>query len=200
VTSLSRKASTLKPAEILYRAFVDELRFAKQQQWTITNYVLLVMAAVFAVAKLVSPLTTWEKSVGYAFVALAWILGLFVLFDLQWYMGSIRKRQTGMEQTFSPQDQSLAQPGGGTVKGGRRLGGQLSSKLHLGVMCLVVTLAGFLAGYAIWLLPIASSRGTPDDARFGSLVSCSPSVRSGYHGPGLFRPSALCPPSQPAVF
>jgi hypothetical protein len=71
----SKKTEMSKPAEILYRAFVDELRFAKQQQWTITNYVLLVMAAVFAVAKLVSPLTTWEKGVGCAFVALAWILG-----------------------------------------------------------------------------------------------------------------------------
>jgi hypothetical protein len=32
-----------KPAEILYRAFFDELRGTKQQQWTVTNYALLLM-------------------------------------------------------------------------------------------------------------------------------------------------------------
>ncbi len=41
-----------KPAEMLYRAFLDELRFAKQQQWTITNYALLLMGAAYGVAKL----------------------------------------------------------------------------------------------------------------------------------------------------
>jgi hypothetical protein len=43
-----------KPTEILYRALIDELKFAKQQQWTITYYTLLLMGAVFAVAKLSS--------------------------------------------------------------------------------------------------------------------------------------------------
>jgi len=46
-----------KPAEILYRAFLDELRFAKQQQWTITNYVLLLMGAAYGVAKLTAKST-----------------------------------------------------------------------------------------------------------------------------------------------
>lgn len=35
-----------KPAEILYGAIFEALRFAKRQQWVITNYVLALMGAV----------------------------------------------------------------------------------------------------------------------------------------------------------
>jgi hypothetical protein len=38
----SKMTEMSKPAEILYRAFIDELKFAKQQQWTITYYTLLL--------------------------------------------------------------------------------------------------------------------------------------------------------------
>jgi hypothetical protein len=42
---------------LLYRAFFDELRFSKQQQWTITNYTVLLVAGVLGVAKAISPAT-----------------------------------------------------------------------------------------------------------------------------------------------
>src|SRR5947209_6047473 len=103
-----RKTEMSKPAEILYRAFSDELRFAKKQQWTITNYVLLLMGAVFGVAKLTSKSPTFyyenvlwwipgpptfcegitdsptfcEKAVWWIPVALIWGAGLFMLFHL----------------------------------------------------------------------------------------------------------------------
>ena len=38
-------------ALVMYRALHDQIAFLKKQQWTITNYLLLLYAAVFAVKK-----------------------------------------------------------------------------------------------------------------------------------------------------
>jgi hypothetical protein len=98
-----------KPAEILYRAFFDELRFAKQQQWTITNYLLLLMGAGFGLFKLTSPSPTQcEKVVWSALAAGVVVTGLFLLLHLQRHMHTTRARQWRMEDTFSPEDRSLA--------------------------------------------------------------------------------------------
>jgi hypothetical protein len=74
-----------KPAEILYRAFFDELRFAKQQQWTVTNYTLLLMGAAYGLAKLTakSPPTPCARGVWCAIVAAVAFFGLVVLIDLE---------------------------------------------------------------------------------------------------------------------
>jgi hypothetical protein len=147
-----------KLGEILYRAFFDELRFAKQQQWTITNYTVLLMGGVFGVAKVISP-TTFGKFTLCGIVALIWLLNLFVLFDLQGYIRNVRQRQTTMEGSFSDEDQKLArgdQPSGtrralDTIYEFTRLHPSLAEfELFLVVLCLVVTVAGLVAGYAIW--------------------------------------------------
>jgi hypothetical protein len=152
----SRTAEMSKVAEIFYRVFFDELRFAKQQQFTITNYTLLLMAGVFAVARVISPATQW-KIMLCGLVALAWGLGLFMLFDLQGYIHEIRRRQTDMQRTFSPEDQSLA-------RGDRPSGARQARDIYqfirshsilgryepfLAALCVVVTIARFLAGYAV---------------------------------------------------
>jgi hypothetical protein len=73
-----------KPAEILYRAFLDELRFAKQQQWTVTNCTLLLMGAAYALAKLIAKSPTFCERVAWcAVVAVVVVLGLLVLVDLE---------------------------------------------------------------------------------------------------------------------
>jgi len=145
-----------KPAEILYRAFIDELRFAKQQQWTITNYLALTMAAVFGVAKLVSKSPTFsEKVVWCALLVVIWSVGLFLLFDLQAYIRRTRARQNEMEKTFSPEDRKLAQweppdespSAGGSV---RRFVSRLRKiEPFLLVLCAAVTCAAIICGLAI---------------------------------------------------
>src|SRR5262245_16425756 len=40
--------------ETVMKALFDELRFMKQQQWTITNYGVLILAAIFAVRQLLT--------------------------------------------------------------------------------------------------------------------------------------------------
>src|SRR5258708_39689829 len=91
-----------KPAEILYRAFFDELRFAKQQQWTITNYLLLLMGAGFGLFKVTSPSPTQcEKVVWSALAAGDVMIGIFFLLQLNHIMHttSVSKWHTGV--TFS---------------------------------------------------------------------------------------------------
>jgi hypothetical protein len=38
-------------ALVVYRALYEQVAFLKKQQWTITNYLLLIYAAVFAIKK-----------------------------------------------------------------------------------------------------------------------------------------------------
>jgi hypothetical protein len=162
-TGANTKTDMSKPAEILYRAFSDELRFAKQQQWTITNYSLLLMAAVFGVARL-SALATSEKIVLCVLVAPILCLGLFMLLDLEGYMYILRRRQRSMEEDFSREDRSLARGEESLrIKGDESLGEKLALNVYLiarsrgettrnpttVVLCLVVTIAGIITAYAI---------------------------------------------------
>jgi hypothetical protein len=163
-----------KPAEILYRAFFDELRFAKQQQWTITNYLLLLMGAGFGLFKVTSPSPTQcEKVVWSALAAGVVMIGVFLLLHLQHHMHTTRARQWRMEETFSPEDQSLARnkppavrpDGRGPIEWLSRWpwlhrvvarwlpDGRGPMELFVVVLCGVVIVAGILAGYAIWRQP-----------------------------------------------
>jgi hypothetical protein len=138
-----------KPAEIFYRALIDELRFVKQQQWTITNYLLLLIGAVFGVAKLTSRSPTpCEKLVWCALVAAIWGIGIFVLLKLQVHLHSTRGRQTRMEQTFRPEDRRLVEDKAPSDS----VAARHPIEWFVVVFCTVVTAATLLTGYAIWQL------------------------------------------------
>jgi hypothetical protein len=144
-----------KPAEILYRAFFDELRFAKQQQWTITNYVLVLMGALFGVVKLTSTSpTSCEKALWWVVVAAIWGTGLFMLLHLQTHMRKTRDRQQRMKQNFSPEDRRLVDPptNGADARDPvlwRLILARLYDIEPFAVLCSVVTGAGILTCYAI---------------------------------------------------
>lgn len=76
----------------IYGGLLDELKFAKQQQWMTTNYLLLVLAAIFGIGKAVGPLTVCEKSIATFLVVVALATDYYVLIDLQRYMGKTRTR------------------------------------------------------------------------------------------------------------
>jgi hypothetical protein len=154
----SKTPEMSKLGEILYRVFFDELRFAKQQQFTTTNYTLLLMAGLFAIARVISPATLGKITL-CGLVILAWALGLLMLFDLHGYILELRRRQKGMERKFSPEDQKLArgeEPSDGERSAVESIY-QLIRRLpilgelepFLVVLCLVMTIAGILAGSAI---------------------------------------------------
>jgi hypothetical protein len=163
-----------KPAEIFYRAFFDELRWAKQQQWTITYYLLLLIGAGFGFIKLTSPSPTpCEKVVWSALLAGVMLIGVYLLLSLQRHMHTTRARQWRMEETFSPEDRRLARneppavrpDGRGPIEWLSRWpwlhrvvarwlpDGRGPMEWFAVVLCTVVAVAGILAAYAIWQLP-----------------------------------------------
>jgi hypothetical protein len=71
----------------LYRTLFEELRFAKQQQWMTTNYLLLVLAAIFGIGKAIEPLTVCEKVIATFLLLTAVGFGYYVLIDLQTVIG-----------------------------------------------------------------------------------------------------------------
>ena len=107
-----------KPAEILYRAFLDELRFAKQQQWTVTNYTLLLMGAAYGLARLTVKSPTFCGRVAWcAVVVVVVALGLLVLVDLEDHLRATRARQREMEAKFEPADRKLVGANGACRSG-----------------------------------------------------------------------------------
>ena len=91
-----------------YRALFEELRFAKQQQWMATNYLLLVLAAIFGIGTAIKPLTDCEKCIAMFLLVVAVIGGCAVLIDLQLSLGRTRKllnRIEGKETKFFSQEE-----------------------------------------------------------------------------------------------
>jgi hypothetical protein len=160
----SKEAATDKRmsqvAEILYRVFFDELRFAKQQQWMITNYTVLSIVGLFGVAKVTSAGASGKFFLCIILILL-WLLGLFWLFDLQGYISGLRKRQGDMEQKFDEQDRLLAQGASDThpvidkihkfIRSRGWLGWLERYELPIAVLalCAVVTVAAIVGGIAI---------------------------------------------------
>src|SRR5712691_5091243 len=60
--------------------YLEELRFAKRQQWTITAAVVALIAGAYSIAKSLAP---WEKAVATILVVVAVVAGIYWLFDLQ---------------------------------------------------------------------------------------------------------------------
>jgi hypothetical protein len=132
-----------KPAEILYRAFFDELRVTKQQQWTITNYALLLMGALFGVVKLGSRSPSPDGKMVWSLLVVVVVGGaLWMLLTLQSHLRRTRHRQQQMELTFNAEDRRLVDP---PEPRPRR-------EWFVVILCSVVIGAGVLVGYAVWQL------------------------------------------------
>jgi hypothetical protein len=105
------KQSMSQAVAIIYRALIDEIRFAKQQQWLITYYLLLVLAAIFAIGKAIGPMTACEKILAIAVVVVAVCYGSYILISLQCYMDESRKRLQDIEREdsscFTPEERKF---------------------------------------------------------------------------------------------
>jgi len=77
---------------IIYRAMFEQISFLKKQQWTITNYLLLVYAAVFSIKKEVASATWWVPEWVLAVgIGLACLYGLYALTIVQLDLAKARK-------------------------------------------------------------------------------------------------------------
>ena len=71
----------------IHKSIYDAINFSKKQQWTITNYVVLVYGAIFGLSRYGNP-TTIEKA-GLSLVALvAWGYAVWLLVQLQGNLGT----------------------------------------------------------------------------------------------------------------
>jgi hypothetical protein len=81
-------------ALVVYRAMYEQISFLKKQQWTITNYLLLLYGAAYAIKKEVASSSLWWvlKWVLVGGVAVACLYGLCALMIVQRDLACERKR------------------------------------------------------------------------------------------------------------
>jgi hypothetical protein len=70
---------------------LDELRFAKKQQWSIAAAVLTLLGAIFGAAHTMAPLEPWEKAVGSILAIGIMMFGNLHLWSLQNHLAATRR-------------------------------------------------------------------------------------------------------------
>ena len=68
-------------------ALLEELRFAKRQQWTITAAVVALIAGAYSIAKSLAP---WGKAVAAILIGVVVVAGIYWLIDLQGHLHRTR--------------------------------------------------------------------------------------------------------------
>jgi len=132
-----------KPVETLYRVFFDEMKFAKQQQWTVTNYLLLLIAAVLGVTAALKTTNGSEKTFASFLLLGVVIAGWYFLLKLQFYMAKLRERIERIEDTFTVDEKKLL--------GVEKYASPGSHGLPFTVMMIAaITTAAVVVGYVIW--------------------------------------------------
>ena len=87
-------------ASVVYKLLHEKVAFLKKQQWTITNYIALIYAAIFAVTKELRPTST----LNYILIAaaiVACLYSLWVLSMVQRDLGKTRDVSTTRTATYS---------------------------------------------------------------------------------------------------
>jgi uncharacterized integral membrane protein len=87
----------------VFKELFDEIKSAKQQQWTITNYGLLILAAIYAVRHQlpveVTHLQSKLKFLAILVIATA-VVGSFFLLRIQSHMARSRRRLDKLHKTY----------------------------------------------------------------------------------------------------
>jgi hypothetical protein len=88
---------------IIFRELLDEMKSMKRQQWTITNYFLLIGAAIFYLRDKadVYHFHTWLRAIA----VIAAVLAVSMLLRIQWNMAGVRFRIDKLHKSyFDPQE------------------------------------------------------------------------------------------------
>jgi hypothetical protein len=72
--------------ELLYKDSIDNIRFYKQQQFTITNYAIALYVAITAISDKFHKTTDFEKRILSAVSIVVFIIGSAVIFRFHWGM------------------------------------------------------------------------------------------------------------------
>jgi uncharacterized integral membrane protein len=87
----------------VFKELFDEIKSAKQQQWTITNYGALILAAIYAVRhQLPAEVTHLQSKLKFlAILAIATaVVGSFFLLRIQSHMARSRRRLDKLQKTY----------------------------------------------------------------------------------------------------
>jgi hypothetical protein len=85
---MSSTQATSRPSEhllVLYRAWLDELKFRKRQQWIMTNYFVLIVAGIYSIKSL-PHMRFWFQLV----ICFAAVFELWLLWKMQHGMEEVR--------------------------------------------------------------------------------------------------------------
>src|SRR6266700_2450380 len=93
----------------VYKELVDGLRSMKEQQWKITNYAILLLAAVFALAAKGLNVPHLSSKLNFL-IAVTAVIGTFLLIRIQYTMAQSRARLDKMDDTYFT-DQELESTG-----------------------------------------------------------------------------------------
>jgi len=132
---------------IVFKELFEELKSMKQQQWTITNYTLLLLIAAFTLKSRLNQYVVTTVVVSVAVIA------ILLLLRIQWHMGRARLRIDGLHKAYFT-DKELEEIGM-TEKERANLGGNRSQfdQSIRGWEFLIVLIAVLLGGLWIGLLP-----------------------------------------------
>jgi hypothetical protein len=83
----------------VYKELVDGLRSMKEQQWTITNYAVLLLAAVFAVAAKGLNVPHLSSKLNLL-IAVTAVIGTSLLIRIQYNMARLRARLDKMDDIY----------------------------------------------------------------------------------------------------
>jgi hypothetical protein len=89
----------------VYKTMLDQISFLKKQQWTITNYLVLLYGAFFWFGSNVKDLSGLEKYLLSAIVVIACIYNVALLFLIQWDLSQARRRINDADDTIFDSDE-----------------------------------------------------------------------------------------------
>jgi 4-hydroxybenzoate polyprenyltransferase len=134
-----------KAVETVYGVLFDEMKFAKRQQWTVTNFMLLLLGAIFGIGVALRSITPVEKHVLWLLEVFVVGAGAYFVIDLQRYMQDLRERIQSIEASFDEADRILLDVRGYKLPG-------LRSLPFTVMMLTAITVAAIVVGYALWRL------------------------------------------------
>ena len=86
------------PIANTHKSIYDAINLSKKQQWTITNYVVLVYGAIFGLSKYLGVQTTNEKAVLSLLALLAGAYAVLLLILIQGDLGRYREQPWNIYQ------------------------------------------------------------------------------------------------------
>jgi hypothetical protein len=96
-----RPTSDREELRLLYQVTASDLTFFKSQQWSVTNYALLLLAGIVGLANMLKPLTTLDRSLLAAATLVVAAAALVVLTKLQTSIGVRQSRLEAIRSKFS---------------------------------------------------------------------------------------------------